>query len=50
METNANDPLLPLRDPKLALLQLQTREQEAIGKIDEPVPTVPYPVAHRQSS
>jgi hypothetical protein len=50
VETNANNRLLALRDPKLVLLQLQRREQEEIGKVDEPVPTIPYPVAHRQSS
>ena len=50
METNANDPLLPLRDNKPVLLQSQAREQEVAGKVDEPAQTIPYPRRHRQSS
>ena len=50
METTANDLPLPLRDPQLVLLQSQGRKQEAVAMVDEPAPTILYPVAHRQSS
>ena len=39
METTASDLPLPLRDPKLVLLQSQGRKQEAAPMVDEPGPT-----------
>ena len=50
METNADNLLLLQRDPQLVVRQSQRRKQEEAGKVDEPAPMNPYPVAHRQSS